>query len=94
MNATTNLEVIYDAMTVWLTELDGATSIQVELSELGLGIKVLFHTESSIPENKDATCVIFISREQIEQVVDSESLEKWFLDKIKSAHSLWEVGEE
>ena len=91
---TTNIETIYDALTVWFTRLEGISDIAVYMSEMGMVITAHFINENKDIDNQQMTAQYVISKEEMQSGIDFDGLEKHIMNKIQSSHMLWEVGEE
>lgn len=92
----TNLETIYDALTVWFSRLDGVESVSVGISELGLLIHASFINENKDTNHQQMTVSKFITRAHMEQLSSDslDEMEKLIMDEFQRQHMLWEVGEE
>lgn len=87
----TNLEVIYDALTVIHSRFEGVDGISIYFTERGMVITASWQYTDL---EKICTVQYVLSREDFESCIVVEDLEKTILDKIESQHMLWEVGEE
>lgn len=93
---TTNIETIYDALTVWFSRLDGVESVSVGISELGFLIHANFISENKDTNHQQMTVSKFITRSHMEQLSPENfnEMEKLIMDEFQRQHMLWEVGEE
>lgn len=95
---TSNLETLYDILTVYHSRFEGVTAINVQLNETGIAIQAVWDVSANevYPEGGRIEVTKFIHKQEMESIQDDngEHFEKHILDFIESIHMKWEVGEE
>jgi len=87
----TNLETLYDILTVWFSRFEGTDGVTISFNNLGMKITVYWVYPDS---DKLCTAQYSITKEEMEQGVNFDDMEEHIMNEIERQHMVWEVGEE
>lgn len=93
-----NLETLYDILTVYHSRFEGVSGIIIQFGEYGMSIQGVWNVPPTDdhPEGGRIEITKFIPKVEMENLPDGagEHLEKLSLDFIETLHMKWEVGED